>query len=85
MFGIHQPVEFGGQGLSYKFQLAFLEALGHCTSSGVAMGIGVQGCATPALARHGSDQLRRDYLVPANRSVATLDWWVGGIWPEVKW
>ena len=46
--------------------MAFLEASGHIRASGVAMGIGVQtDCATPALARFGSDQLKRDFLAPA--------------------
>ena len=30
LLGIHKPTEYGGQGLSYKHHVAFLEALGHC-------------------------------------------------------
>ena len=30
LLGIHRPTEYGGQGLSYKYHVAFLEALGHC-------------------------------------------------------
>ena len=30
LLGIHRPTEYGGQGLSYKYHAAFLEALGHC-------------------------------------------------------
>jgi citronellyl-CoA dehydrogenase len=64
--GINKPVEYGGQGLDYKFQMAALEAFGHIRSSGVGMAIGVQtDCATPALARFGSDELKRKYLAPA--------------------
>ena len=33
--------EYGGQGLDYKYNCAFLEALGHSDSSGIAMAIGV--------------------------------------------
>ena len=29
LLGIHRPAEYGGQGLSYKYNAAFLEALGH--------------------------------------------------------
>jgi citronellyl-CoA dehydrogenase len=66
LLGINKPVEYGGLGLDYKYQMAFLEASGHIRASGVAMGIGVQtDCATPALARFGSDQLKRDFLAPA--------------------
>jgi citronellyl-CoA dehydrogenase len=81
LLGITRDSEFGGQGLDYKwggglvlsnavfaprYQVAFLEALGHCASPGVAMAIGVQtDCSTPALANFGSDRLKRDYLAPA--------------------
>jgi len=66
LLGINKPVEYSGLGLDYKYQLAFLEAAGYIRSSGVAMGIGVQtDCATPALARFGSDELKTNYLKPA--------------------
>ena len=68
--GINKPEEFGGLGLSYKHQLAFLEATGHIRSSGVAMAIGVQtDCSTPALARFGSNQLKKDFLLPALKGI----------------
>ena len=66
LLGIHRPVEYGGQGLSYKYNVAGLEALGHSRSSGVAMAIGVQtDCSTPALANYGSEELKQTYLAPA--------------------
>ena len=66
LLGIAKPVEYGGMGLDYSYQLSFIEALGNIHSGGVAMGIGVQtDMATPALAKHGSDDLRQQYLVPA--------------------
>ena len=66
LLGINKPTEYSGLGLDYKYQLAFLEAAGYIRSSGVAMGIGVQtDCATPALARFGSDELKKDFLKPA--------------------
>ena len=40
MLGIHRDTQFGGQGLSYKYNVAFLEALGHSLSPGVSMAIG---------------------------------------------
>ena len=64
--GISKPVEFGGSGLDYSYEAVSSEALGYINCGGVAMGIGVQSnMATPALAQHGSDALRREYLVPA--------------------
>lgn len=64
--GIHKPAEFGGLGLDYSYNLAFAEALGHIDCGGVPMAIGVQtDMATPALSKHGSDELRRTYLAPA--------------------
>lgn len=66
LLGINKPIEFGGLGLDYKYQLAFLEATGYIRSSGVAMGIGVQtDCSTPALARFGSEELKSNFLKPA--------------------
>jgi len=64
--GINKPVEFGGMGLDYSYQLAFVESLGHIRCGGVPMAIGVQtDMATPALSRFGSDELRREFLVPS--------------------
>ena len=40
--GIHRPTEYGGQGLSYKYNVAFIEALGYSKSAGAAMAIGNQ-------------------------------------------
>jgi len=66
LLGINKPVEYSGLGLDYKYQLAFLEAAGYIRSSGVAMGLGVQtDCATPALARFGSEELKTNFLKPA--------------------
>jgi citronellyl-CoA dehydrogenase len=63
--GINKPQEYGGMGLDYSFQLAFIEAMGDIRCGGVPMAIGVQtDMATPALARFGSDELRREFLAP---------------------
>jgi citronellyl-CoA dehydrogenase len=64
--GITKPPEYGGQGLDYSFVIAFSEELGHIRAGGVVTGIGVQtDMCTPALARYGSDELRREFLAPS--------------------
>ena len=64
--GVCKPVEYGGQGLDYSYGLAMAEALGHIRCGGVPMAIGVQtDMATPALARFGSDALRKEFLAPS--------------------
>ena len=68
LLGISKPVEYGGMGLDYSYQLVFAEELGRIRCGGVGMAIGVQtDMATPALAKFGSDALRRDFLAPAIR------------------
>jgi citronellyl-CoA dehydrogenase len=64
--GINKPTKFGGMGLDYSYQLAFIETLGHIRCGGVPMAIGVQtDMATPALSRFGSDELRQEFLAPS--------------------
>ncbi len=64
--GINKPAQFGGLGLDYSFAMVMAEELGHINCGGVPMAIGVQtDMATPALARFGSDPLRREYLAPS--------------------
>ncbi|HWB46352.1 MAG TPA: acyl-CoA dehydrogenase family protein [Hyphomicrobiaceae bacterium] len=64
--GINKPAKFGGMGLDYSYQLAFIESLGHIRCGGVPMAIGVQtDMATPALSRFGSDELRQEFLAPS--------------------
>ncbi len=66
LLGISKPVEYGGMGLSYSYAIAFAEELGRIQCGGVPMAIGVQtDMATPALARFGSDELRREFLAPS--------------------
>ena len=60
--GIHRPTEYGGQGLSYKYNVAFIEALGYSKSAGAAMAIGVHtDCTTPALVNFGSEKLKQEH------------------------
>jgi citronellyl-CoA dehydrogenase len=64
--GINKPAKYGGMGLDYSYQLVFLETLGHIRCGGVPMAIGVQtDMATPALARFGSEELCKEFLVPS--------------------
>ncbi len=66
LLGISKPVEYGGLGLDYSYQIVFSEELGRIQCGGVGMAIGVQtDMATPALAKFGSDELRREFLAPA--------------------
>jgi citronellyl-CoA dehydrogenase len=64
--GVHKPIQFGGMGLDYSYAAAFAEALTHIRCGGIPMAIGVQtDMATPALAKHGSDEVRTLFLEPA--------------------
>ena len=65
LMGLKYPEEYGGAGLDFSYSMVMAEALGQCNCGGVPMAIGVQtDMATPALARFGSDELRREYLAP---------------------
>ena len=66
LLGLTKPEAYGGAGLDYSYALAMAEALGHIDCGAIPMAIGVQtDMATPALARFGSDELRREFLAPA--------------------
>ena len=68
LLGLKYPEAFGGAGLDFSYSAVMAEALGVCGCGGVPMAIGVQtDMATPALARFGSDELRRDVLAPTLR------------------
>ncbi|MFN9506883.1 MAG: acyl-CoA dehydrogenase family protein [Rubrivivax sp.] len=65
LLGLKYPVEYGGAGLDFSYSAVMAEALGVCSCGAVPMAIGVQtDMATPALARFGSDELRKEYLTP---------------------
>jgi citronellyl-CoA dehydrogenase len=64
--GLNKPIAFGGQGLDYSYAIVMAEELGGINCGGIPMAIGVQtDMATPALARFGSDDVRREFLAPA--------------------
>ncbi|XP_041931821.1 probable acyl-CoA dehydrogenase 6 isoform X1 [Alosa sapidissima] len=64
--GVNKPVEYGGLGLDFSYSVAVSEELGNINCGGIPMAIGVQSdMATPALARFGSAELRREFLLPS--------------------
>ena len=66
LLGLNKPEDYGGAGLDYSYAMAMAEALGHVRCGGVPMAIGVQtDMCTPALARFGSEELKREFLAPA--------------------
>ena len=66
LLGVKYPEEFGGLGLDFSYSMVMAEALGAASCGGVPMAIGVHtDMCTPALARFGSDELRREFLVPS--------------------
>merc|ERR1719147_593960 len=66
LLGVNKPVEYGGMGLDFKYNIALNEELGNINCGGVPMSIAVQtDMATPALARFGSHELKKDFLEPS--------------------
>ena len=66
LLGLTKPEAFGGAGLDYSYAMVMAETLGHIKCGGVPMAIGVQtDMATPALARFGSDEVRKEFLAPS--------------------
>jgi citronellyl-CoA dehydrogenase len=64
--GVNREEAYGGLGLDFSYSIAVAEAMGHAAAGGIGMAVGMQtDMAVPALARHGSDELRRDYLAPS--------------------
>ena len=66
LLGLKYDPAYGGQGLDFSYSMVMAEALGECACGGVPMAIGVQtDMCTPALARFGGDELKREFLAPA--------------------
>ncbi|QKK03428.1 MAG: acyl-CoA dehydrogenase [Pseudomonadota bacterium] len=75
LLGITKPEEYGGMGLDFSYSIVMAEELGAARCGAVPMAIGVQtDMATPALARFGSAELKREFLAPtiAGRMVVGL-------------
>jgi citronellyl-CoA dehydrogenase len=68
LFGLEYDEAYGGMGADHTFSLIAGEEMGRVSCGGVPMAIAVQmSMSTPALARYGSDELKRQYLAPAIR------------------
>jgi citronellyl-CoA dehydrogenase len=66
LLGVDKPVEFGGLGLDFSYVMVSAEELGLVLGGSVPMAVGVQmAMATPALARFGSDEVRKEFLAPS--------------------
>ncbi len=66
LLGLTKPTDYGGMALDYSYSVVMAEALGDCDCGAIPMAVGVQtDMATPALARFGTDALRREFLAPA--------------------
>jgi citronellyl-CoA dehydrogenase len=66
LLGVKYDPAFGGMGLDFSYSMVVAETLGAIPCGGVPMAIGVQtDMCTPALARFGSDELKKEYLAPA--------------------
>ncbi len=66
LLGLTKSEDYGGSGLDYSYSVAMAESLGHIKCGAIPMAIGVQtDMCTPALAKFGSDELRRQFLAPA--------------------
>lgn len=66
LLGLTKPADYGGMALDYSYSVVMAETLGHVNCGAIPMAIGVQtDMCTPALARFGSDELKRQFLAPA--------------------
>lgn len=66
MLGLRYDPEYGGAGLDWSYSAVMFEELGRADNAGVIMGISVHtDMATPSLAEFGSEELKRQYLVPS--------------------
>ncbi len=64
--GIRYDPKYGGQGMDYWAETAFLEELARIRCGGIPMAIAVQtNMATPAIDEFGSEYLKETYLKPA--------------------
>merc|ERR1712018_852291 len=65
LLGVSMPEKYGGLNLSYLANLKVMYALASIENGGLPMAIGVQtDMATPALANHGSNFLKENFLKP---------------------
>ena len=68
LLGVEYDPAYGGGGADHWYTVVLGEELGRADCGGVPMAINVQtDMATPALAKHGSHELKKAYLEPALR------------------
>ncbi|MFD6196509.1 acyl-CoA dehydrogenase family protein [Mycobacteriaceae bacterium NPDC060252] len=66
LVGLEYDPEYGGQGADHLFTLVLAEELGRVDHGSFPMAFGVHvAMATPSLHKHGTDELKREYLTPA--------------------
>ena len=66
MLGLRYDPRWGGSGLDWSYTAVMFEEVACCDNAGVTMGISVQtDMSTPSLHEFGSDELRKQFLVPA--------------------
>ncbi len=66
MLGLRYEPGYGGAGLDWSFTAVMYEELGRSDNAGATLAVSVHtDMATPSLAEFGSDELKREYLVPA--------------------
>lgn len=66
LLGLGYPEAYGGGGVDYWYNAVMLEEVGRAGCGSVPMAVAVQtDMATPALAEHGSEELKRQFLLPA--------------------
>lgn len=67
-FGIHYPEQLGGSNLDFWYTTAYIEELVHARNAGLGMAMLVQGeMATPIINEIGTDEQKKEFLVPALR------------------
>ncbi len=66
--GLNYPEEYGGSNVDYWYTVVFAEEIARANCGGVPMAIAVHtDMCTPALAEHGSHELKKKFLEPAIR------------------
>lgn len=66
LMGIRVPEAWGGSHLDWWFTTCYVEELVHTYSAGLNMALMVQSdMATPIIAEIGSDEIKREFLLPA--------------------
>ena len=66
MLGLRYDPSYGGAGLDWSFSAVMHEELGRSDNAGATLAVSVHTeMATPSLADFGSEELKREYLIPA--------------------